>query len=104
MAEYKFAKRRTAKRLRIVRQMFGQLQITYTPSRVRVVLREYKWLHKYEVLGADTHSIAIRIFDPEKPGGSYIRHIHFVEDDLYWIALGRNREWFKKVKKRAATK
>lgn len=98
MAEYKFAKRRTAKRQRIVRQIFGHLRLTYTASRVRAVFHEHRWSHKYEVLGADANSVAIHIFDTERPGGPYIRHIHFDGEDSYWIALGRNREWFKRVK------
>ena len=50
----------------------------------------------YELLGSDQDSVAI-LHGSSLPDGQSIQHIHFVGARHFWIALGRQREWFRKV-------
>lgn len=71
--------------------LFGHLKLRYTPRYLYSDLKGFCERDLYEVVAMDSDSVAILC----SPGR--ILHIHF-EDDHYWISLGRNREWFKRVK------
>lgn len=71
--------------------LFGHLKLRYTPRYQYSDYKGYCERECYEVVAMDADSVAILC----SPG--HIQHIHF-EDDHYWISLGRNREWFKRVK------
>jgi hypothetical protein len=53
---------------------------------------------EYKVLDMDSESVAVTRWDSVLKE-TKIRHIHF-EGDRYWISLGRQREWFKRIKGR----
>ncbi|HEX9223760.1 MAG TPA: hypothetical protein VF860_10550 [Candidatus Acidoferrales bacterium] len=78
--------------------IFGKLTLTYTGVRVRGVYGDQRFTRPYEVLASDSDSVAICYYDSVTEEWR-IQHIHF-EGDRYWIALGPNREWFRKVKVR----
>jgi len=96
--EWHFTKRLTPKRRRKVLDIFGHLRITYTRTRIRGVLRDYRFTTRYEVLATDSDTVAIRYEDAQLTGEWRIQHIHFEGRDRYWIALRRNREWFRRVR------
>lgn len=102
VAGWRFIKRLTSERRRKFLDIFGRLRVTYTRTRIRGVLREYRFTQRYEVLAADSDTVAIRYEDAQLTGEWRIEHIHFEGRDRYWIALGANREWFKRVRNRAA--
>lgn len=95
VAEWRFAKRLTPERRRKFLAIFGRLRLTYTRRRIHGALGEYRFTHPYEVLAADSDTVAIRYRDEAGTSEWRIQHIHF-EGDHYWIALGRNREWFRR--------
>lgn len=96
--EWHFSKRLTPERRRRFLDIFGHLCVTYTRTRMRVVFREESFVQRYELLAADGYSVAIRCEDTLLFGSWCIQHIHFEGADRYWIALGCNREWFKRVR------
>lgn len=102
VAGWRFIKRLTPERRRKFLDIFGRLRVTYTRTRIRAVLRDYRFTQRYELLAADSDTVAIRCEDAQLTGEWRIEHIHFEGRDRYWIALGPNREWFKRVRNRAA--
>ena len=100
VSDWRFAKRLTPERRRRFLAIFGHLRVTYTRTRIRSVLRDYDSSQHYEVLGTDSDTVAIRCEDGQVAGQWRIQHIHFEGRNRYWIALGRNREWFKRVTNR----
>jgi hypothetical protein len=102
VTEWRFSNRLTPERRRKFLDIFGHLRITYTRTRIRGVLGDYRYVQRYELLAVDSDSVAIRYEDTLVTGRWCIQHIHFEGRDHYWIALGRNREWFKRVRHRAA--
>lgn len=70
--------------------LFGHLHVHYMPQSFVWTLKEHRERVPYEVLASDEHSVAIL-------SGGQIRQINF-EGNHYWISLGRNREWFKRIK------
>jgi hypothetical protein len=97
VSEWRFEKRLTPQRRQKILGMFGLLRVTYTRTRIRGVFRDYRFTQRYELLAADSDSVAVRYEDSQLTGEWRIQHIHFEGRDRYWIALGRNREWFKRV-------
>lgn len=96
VAEWRFAKRPTPERRRKFLAIFGRLRLTYTRRCIHGVLGDYRFTHPYEVLAVDSDTVAIRYRDEGVTSEWRIQHIHF-EGDHYWIALGRNREWFTRT-------
>ena len=101
VSEWRFAKRLSPERRRKFLAIFGKLRVTYTPTRIRGVFGDYRFTQRYETLATDCDSVAIRYEDTQVTGRWCIQHIHFDGHDRYWIALGRNREWFRRVRKHA---
>jgi len=79
--------------------IFGHLTLRYTQTRLYSDYQGHKEIQKFEVVAADSDSIAITLWDSLLEE-SRIRHIHF-EGDRYWISIGHQREWFKRVTKHA---
>lgn len=94
---WRFRKRLTPEQRRKFLGIFGHLRITYTRTHIRGVLRDYRYTQRYEVLASDSDSVAIRYEDTQLLGEWRIEHLHFEGRDRFWIALGLNREWFKRV-------
>jgi hypothetical protein len=80
--------------------IFGKLTVTYTPRLRLWVMDDYRNRHRYEVLACDSRSVAIRYECPTS-GEWLIEHIVFDGSRRYWIPLGNNREWFRRVKRAA---
>lgn len=76
--------------------IFGKLKVTYTPRFRRWVMDDYRNRHRYEVLASDSRSVAIR-YECPATGEWLIEHIVFDGTGRYWIPLGNNREWFRRV-------
>lgn len=104
VAEWRFAKRLTPARRRKFLRIFGKLRLTYTPTRIRGVYGDYRFTQRYKVLAVDSDTVAIRYEDTQLTGHWRVQHIHFEKDNRYWIAFGRNREWFKRVPPRTPNK
>lgn len=76
--------------------MFGHLTIRYTRQRAHAEFKGHKDSQKYEVIGRDSDSVAI-MFYVDWMEERRIYHIHFEDERHYWISIGRQREWFRKV-------
>jgi hypothetical protein len=74
--------------------MFGHLFIRYTRQRMHIEFKGERSMQSYQILGSDADSVATMHGDST---GQSIQHIHFAEVDRYWIAIGRQREWFRRV-------
>lgn len=100
VAEWRFQKRLTPEKRRRFPDIFGHLRITYSPTRVWVIFHEDQAVGSYELLATDPESVAIRhgVFGLDET--PRIQHLHFEGLECYWIALGSNREWFKRVRLR----
>ncbi len=87
------ARKRLSKQLSTI---FGHLVLRYTRTRAHADFKGTTSSHKYEILGVDSNSVAIMTWDTVLDEES-IYHIHFEGDRHYWITLGRQREWFRRV-------
>lgn len=103
VAERRFPKPLAEEKRKWFLGIFGRLQIAYTRSRIRGQFRGHQFVQRYELLARDHDSVAIRYLDSNLTGRWLIQHIHFEGKDRYWIALGANREWFKRIKTKAVT-
>lgn len=101
IAEWRFAKRFSALRRRKFLDIFGKLRLRFTRARVFSILGSQNHKQRYEVFGTDSDSVAIRYEDTQLTHEWRLQHIHFEGRDRYWIALGRNREWFRRVRTRS---
>lgn len=52
---------------------------------------------RYAVLAPDADSAATRWEDTQVTGRWCIQHPHFEGPDRYWVAVGANREWFRRT-------
>ena len=98
VAEWRFRKRLTPQKRRKFLAIFGKLRVTYTRTRIRGIYGDYRFAQRYQVVAMDSDSVAIRYEDTQVTGQWRIQHVHFEGQNHYWIALGRNREWFRRVK------
>lgn len=98
LKEWRFRRPLSPVRRKAFLKIFGKLQLTYTRKRMRGVLGDHRFARSYEVLACDSDSVAIRYYDDVLMQEWRIAHIHF-EKDHYWVSVGPNREWFKRVKK-----
>lgn len=97
LKELRYRPGMTVKQRKVLRGIFGHLRVTYGRKYIRGVLEDYKFVGPYEVLASDEDSVAIRVYCKTTENWD-IRHIHFHDSEHYWISLGFNREWFKRVK------
>ena len=74
--------------------LFGKLTIKYTESHAYSEFDETKDSCKYEVIGRDDNSVAIIWHEKQE---DKIQHIHFEENDLYYVLVGYNVEFFRRV-------
>jgi hypothetical protein len=82
--------------------LFGHLTIRYTRQRAYTDFKGSKQTKEYELIGVDADSVAIM----SECGWSKQRsiyHIHFDGDRHYWISLGDQREWFRRIQPRQKT-
>lgn len=100
MTEWRFRKRLTPEKRRRFLDIFGHLRITYTPTRIWTIFHDQEAVGSYELLATDPESVAICDGVLGLNETPRIQHLHFEEPDRYWIALGPNREWFKRVRPR----
>ena len=91
-----FAENVPAETRKRFKRIFGKLTHTYSPTRFVSDFRGERTVYRYEVLGKDAGSIAIRYWRRDDPEGE-ISHIHF-SDPHYWIVtdLGQ-REFFRRL-------
>jgi len=77
--------------------IFGHLLLRYTRTRVYSDYQGTESTQEYAILGSDADSVAIKTYDSLLEEDR-IYHIHFEGERHYWITLGRQREWFRRVK------
>jgi len=96
LKEWAFKPNTAPKRRRFIRAIFGKVRVTYTRKRVRFVLGKWQHVGDYRILGRDPHSLAIMYWDMGQEWR--VQHIHFDSSDSYWVPVGWNREFFRRVK------
>lgn len=91
LAEWVYTSTTTIEERDRVASWFGRLVVRYTPARMFTDLEGDTTQCSYRVVAKDPDSVAIvcRTQDRDE-----IRHIHFVGDKIYWVTVGRNREFF----------
>jgi hypothetical protein len=98
VAEWRFFKPVSPKNKRMFLAIFGKLELTYSRKYIRGIFDDYRFRQPYEVLASDSNSVAIHYFDQDIKEWC-VRLICFDGKDRFWIPLGGNREWFKRVPK-----
>jgi hypothetical protein len=98
--EWRFSKRLSPRKRQDFLAIFGTLRLTYTRTRIRGVMGDYRFVQPYRVLATDSDTVALRYDDTQVTRQWRIQHIHFYGQGRYWISFGPNREWFRKVNKR----
>ena len=88
--------RASAARRKRVGDIFGHLTIRFTRQKIHTAFKGERSAGNYEILGSDADSVAIMHWNPLFERQT-IQHIHFVGERHYWIAIGRQREWFRRV-------
>ena len=91
----------TAKQRKLITGLIGHLTIRYTRLRIRSEYKGHKDSQPYEVIGIDTDSVALMV-PVDGMEERRIYHVHFEGDNHYWITIGLQREWFRRVVDRAA--
>jgi hypothetical protein len=86
----------SAEQRKRVADIFGHLVIRFARQKMHTDFKGERYSRIYSVLASDQDSVAI-LHGSSLLDGQSIQHIHFVGDRHYWIALGRGREWFKKI-------
>jgi len=97
LKELRYRPGMTAKQRKVFRGLFGHLRLSYGRKYVRGVLKDYHFTDLYEVIASDEDSVVTRVYSKVLEQWT-LYHIHFVDEDHYWISIGFNREWFKRVK------
>jgi len=97
--EWRFLPRTPQRIRKRLAAIFGHLALRYTRRRLYSDYRGDRQTHEYEVLASDAESVAIIYRDLSEREWK-ILHIHF-EGRWYWISLGPQREFFRRVTKPA---
>ena len=117
--DWRWRKPLSAKKSEAFLKLFGRLELTYTRNWVSMRIGGYDGKQRYQLLGSDETSIAILAYGGVKikdrtrysaesldilqqvASEATIQHIHF-DKSGFWISLGGNREFFKRVKPHAS--
>ena len=91
----------TPKKRKFIADVFGHLTIRYTRQRTHSNFKGRSDSQPYELIGSDSDSVAIMSY-VDWMQERRIYHIHFEGTHHYWVAIGRQREWFRRVKDDAA--
>ncbi|MCE9524577.1 MAG: hypothetical protein K8R36_00825 [Planctomycetales bacterium] len=83
--------RGTRKGKKLLRSLFGKLNVRWARKYVYTELEGFKTKEKYEILAQDEHTVAVRLTE-----SNHLEHIHF-EDGKYWIWAGFTREYFARI-------
>lgn len=94
LAEWVFAEGTTVAQQSRIRSWFGKFRMRYTPARVFTEFESDRTVCPYRVVATDASSVAIL---RRSEGKNEIQHIHFIEPSVYWVSVGRNREFFRRV-------
>ena len=89
-----------------LRTLFGKLRVTYTQNALTTDLDGSVGTGRYEVLGKDKHSVAVReIMDKPSPLDAVVELsefsiLQFDGPDSFWLytQMGGIREYFKRVR------
>ncbi len=98
LSEWVYPKTMPEKQKRILRGFFGKLILRYSAKTIYSNLSETTSRFPYRVAAIDSNSVVIVTQDGITLKDKIV-HIHFDGPSAYWISLGRNREWFKKLNK-----
>jgi len=96
VVEWVYARRATEKRRKRLADIFGHLILQFTRKEIYSEFKGSRGIQDYKILASDSDSVAITHWDSLLKERR-IQHIHF-EGNHYWIALGRNREFFRRVR------
>jgi hypothetical protein len=80
-----------------VRQLLGNVKVTYTPTSCSTHRDGTVTTEPYTVVAVDDESVVIRCRDS---GREVFRHLHFADADTYWVYLDAPagmREYFRRV-------
>jgi hypothetical protein len=86
-----------AKSKKVLRKLFGRLELRYTRTKCYATLDGNTEALTYTVVARDSDSVAIVTNDPLT--GQVVSHIHFTGSHL-WVPVGSGmfREFFKRVR------
>lgn len=98
LKELRYRPGMTAKQRKFFHRLFGHLRVKFGRGYIRSVLEDFRYVKPYVVLASDETSVAIRAYCQLTQGWD-IQHMHFHGKRHFWINLGLNRKWFKRVGK-----
>jgi hypothetical protein len=96
LAEWEFSKKASTKGRRTIRGLFGKFRMRYTPTRIYAEFEGHCTITPYKVLATDADSVAILRFIDD--GKTEIQHVHFTDPNIHWVSVGRNREFFRRMR------
>jgi hypothetical protein len=94
LPEWVFAEGTTDAQQSRIRSLFGKFTMRYTAARVFTEFEGDRTVCSYRVVATDPDSVAIL---RRTEGKNEIQHIHFIESSVYWVSVGRNREFFRRA-------
>ena len=83
----------TASNLRL-QELLGKLTVRYTKARVFTDFEGDKTVCPYSVVVVEPDAVVIRC---RTGGRDEIRRINFAQPDVYWVDMGSNREYFRRL-------
>ena len=103
LSEWRFIGRPSKVRRARVARIFGKLEITYASRRHTSKYDGLEFSATYRVVAADSGIVVIRIYEEGERAG-YLHCLNFESPNLYWVTVGWNREWFRRVPRKRPNK
>ena len=94
LAHWHFAAEASSAERKRMSNWFGKFTVRYTPARVFTTYEGDRTVCPYRVVAQDADSVAIMC---RTDGRDEIRHIRFVESEVYVVPCGRGFEYFGRV-------
>ena len=94
LAEWTFSPDTTeADRVKI-EEYFGKMTLRYTAAKIHSEIEGKRTICPYRIAKDDEDWIMI----VRRTGGrDEIQHLRVMQADVYWVSVGRNREYFRRV-------
>lgn len=100
LAHWSFSETATAAFRAWLANALGKLTVRYTDIEVQTEFGGNKTACSYRVIASDEDSIELICLTENSAGTEGIeekRLIHFLTPDMYWIRIGTNKEFFRRI-------
>lgn len=77
-----------------IEEYFGRMTLRYTAAKIQIEIAGKRTSCPYRIAKEDGDWIVII----RRTGGrDEIQHLRVIEPDVYWVSVGRNREYYRRV-------